>query len=87
MVYDHDTDAKVFNKNMKMNSSTAGGHSGHDSGTSDDTDYRNDFYYRYPSKFSVDQVSKGVSVDIPAIQYQSWWGKKFMQILKQCLNI
>ncbi|XP_005800451.3 ammonium transporter Rh type B-like [Xiphophorus maculatus] len=49
VVYDHDTDAKLFNKNMKINNSTAGGHNGHGSGTSDDTDYRNDFYYRYPS--------------------------------------
>ncbi|XP_047217837.1 ammonium transporter Rh type B [Girardinichthys multiradiatus] len=50
--YDHDTDAKLFNKDMT--DSKANEHHGHAAGTSHNisshnAEYENDFYYRYPS--------------------------------------
>ncbi|KAK5617281.1 hypothetical protein CRENBAI_008668 [Crenichthys baileyi] len=54
--YDHDTDAKLFNKDMT--DSKANEHHGHAAGTSHNisshnAEYENDFYYRYPKPDSV----------------------------------
>lgn len=53
--YDTDTDSKKFNVNFIPEKTDD--HNGHSAGTSNDTAYQNEFYYRYPSKFDVDQES------------------------------